>query len=129
MNQARGQDSGLGIEPCPVRTVPPVPARGYLVPVTVWVHPDRTISARPCQAAVQPRGWLWRPVVVVGLVVAVVATLAVCVVIGLLALVAWVSAHALAVGTGIAAVVMTSLLFLRALARTRNTGPPGGCCR
>jgi hypothetical protein len=58
--------------------------------------------------------------------VGVLATVVVCLVIALLALVAWVSAHALAVGVGIAAVVVTALVFLRALARTRLGG---GCCR
>jgi hypothetical protein len=58
----------------------------------------------------------------------VVATLVVCLV---LALVAWVTAHAVAVGVGMAAVVVTGLAFLRALAGARNAGLPhhGGCCR
>jgi hypothetical protein len=45
--------------------------------------------------------------------------------------VAWVTAHAVAVGIGTAAVVVTGLAFLRALtgARTGGLPPHGGCCR
>ena len=54
-----------------------------------------------------------------------------CLVIALLALVAWVTAHAVAVGVGMAAVVVTGLAFLRALTGARTAGfpPHGGCCR
>ncbi|MFZ0119029.1 MAG: hypothetical protein WAL99_06180, partial [Pseudonocardiaceae bacterium] len=63
--------------------------------------------------------------------VVVVATLVACLVIALLALVAWVTAHAVAVGVGMAAVVVTGLAFLRALTGAGNAGlpPHGGCCR
>lgn len=55
-----------------------------------------------------------------------VATLAACLVIALLALVAWVSAHAVAVGIGAAAVALTALLFVRALTPTRPVSPCEG---
>ena len=117
---------------------PPVPAldttrvSGQLVPVTTWVHPDLLIPAQSPQAPGRYGGWARSPYALGGLVlgVAVVATLAVCLALALVALVAWVSAHALAVGIGIAAVVLSALAFLRALTQARNAGPPaGGCCR
>jgi hypothetical protein len=45
--------------------------------------------------------------------------------------VAWVTAHAVAVGVGMAVVVVTGLAFLQALTGARTTGLPahGGCCR
>jgi hypothetical protein len=106
---------------------------GQLVPVTTWVHPDRLIPAQPYRAAGRYGHWTRNPYALGGLVVAVavVATLVACLVIALLALVAWVTAHAVAVGVGMAAVVATGLAFLRALtgARTAGLAPHGGCCR
>jgi hypothetical protein len=106
---------------------------GQLVPVTTWVHPDRLIPAQPYRAADRYGHWTRNPYAFGGLVVAiaVVATLVACLVIALLALVAWVTAHAVAVGIGTAAVVVTGLAFLRALtgARTGGLPPHGGCCR
>ena len=106
---------------------------GQLVPVTTWVHPDRLIPAQPYRAAGRNGHWTRNPYALGGLIfaVAVVATLVACLVIALLALVAWVTAHAVAVGVGLAAVVVTGLAFLRALTSARTTGlpPHGGCCR
>jgi hypothetical protein len=100
------------------------------VPVTTWVHPDLPTPAQPYRAAGRYGHWTRNHYALGGLVVAVVvvATLVVCLV---LALVAWVTAHAVAVGVGMAAVVVTGLAFLRALAGARNAGLPhhGGCCR
>ena len=95
-----------------------------LVPVTVWVRPEGLSAASPSRPETRPaRGWR-APHVLAGVVagVAVVATLALCLVIALLALVAWVSAHAVAVGVVVAAVALTGLAFVRALAPTRVTG-------
>jgi hypothetical protein len=106
---------------------------GQLVPVMTWVHPDRLIPAQPYRATGRYGRWTRNPYALGGLVVAVVvvATLVACLVIALLALVAWVTAHAVAVGVGMAAVVVTGLAFLRALtgARTAGLPPHGGCCR
>jgi hypothetical protein len=106
---------------------------GRLVPVTTWVHPDEFVGAAPYQPVGRYGHWTRSPSALGGLVVAVVvaATLVVCVVIALLALVAWVTAHALAVGAALAVVVVTALAFLRSLSGARNAGPPphGGCCR
>ena len=104
-----------------------------LVPVTTWVHPDRLIPVQPYRATGRYGHWTRNPYALGALVVAVavVATLVACLVIALLALVAWVTAHAVAVGVGMAAVVVTGLAFLRALtgARTAGLPPHGGCCR
>jgi hypothetical protein len=106
---------------------------GQLVPVTTWVHPDRLIPAQPYRPAGRYGHWTRNPYALGGLVVAVavVATLVACLVIALLALVAWLTAHAVAVGVGMAAVVITGLAFLRALtgAPTAGLPPHGGCCR
>jgi hypothetical protein len=106
---------------------------GRLVPVTTWVHPDRLIPAQPHRAGGRYGHWTRNPYALGGLVVAVavVATLVACLVIALVALVAWVTAHAVAVGVGMAAVVVTGLAFLRALTGARSAGLPpyGGCCR
>ena len=106
---------------------------GRLVPVTTWVHPDEFVDASPYPSVGRYGHWTRNPYALGGLVVAVVvaATLVVCLVIALLALVAWVTAHALAVGTALAVVVVTALAFLRSLAGARNAGPPpcGGCYR
>jgi hypothetical protein len=106
---------------------------GQLVPVTTWVHPDRLIPAESYRAAGRCGQWTRNPYALSGLVVAVavVATLVACLVIALLALVAWVTAHAVAVGVGMTAVVVTGLAFLRALTSAPTTGlpPHGGCCR
>jgi hypothetical protein len=106
---------------------------GQLVPVMTWVHPDRLIPGPPSRAAGRYGPWTRNPYALSGLVVAVavVATLVACLVIALLALVAWVTAHAVAVGVGMAAVAVTGLAFLRALtgARTAGLPPHGGCCR
>jgi hypothetical protein len=101
---------------------------GQLVPVMTWVHPDRLIPGPPSRAAGRYGQWTRNSYALSGLVVAVVvvATLVACLVIALLA---WVTAHAAAVGVGMAAVVMTGLAFLRSLACARNAGAPphGGC--
>jgi hypothetical protein len=105
------------------------PVRGHLVPVTRWVHPDVPDPAQPYRAVGRDGSGRRDPYLLLGTVVVgvtVVATLAACLVI---ALVAWVSAHAVAVGVGIAAVVATALVFLRALTRARTAGPPGWCGR
>jgi hypothetical protein len=106
---------------------------GQLVPVTTWVHPDEFGGATPHEPVGRYGHWTRNPYALGGLVVAVVVTaaLAACLVIALLALVAWVTAHALAVGAALAVVVVTALAFLRSLAGVRNAGPPphGGCCR
>jgi hypothetical protein len=111
------------------RPVGVVGGSGVLVPVTVWVCPDGLDSvSAPSRSAVRAgRGWRG-PHVLAGVVVgvAVVATLAVCLVIALLALVAWVSAHAVAVGVGAAAVALTALLFVRSLAPARPVRPCEG---
>jgi hypothetical protein len=99
------------------------------VPVTTWVHPEQFISAQPYRAAGRYGHWTRNPYALGGLVVAVtvIATLVACLVIALLALVAWVTAHAVAVGVGLAAVVVTGLAFLRALPGARSAGfPPHG---
>jgi hypothetical protein len=118
------------------RSVQPLDAMrvsGQLVPVTAWVHPEQFVSGQPCRAAGRYGHWTRNPYALGGLViaVAVVATLVACLVIALLALVAWVIAHAVAVGIGLAAVMVTGLAFLRALtgARTDGLPPHGGCCR
>ena len=106
---------------------------GQPVPVTTWVYPERFISAQPHRVAGRYGHWTRNPYALGGLVVAVavVATLVACLVIALLALVAWVTAHAVAVGVGTAAVLVTGLSFLRALTGARSAGlpPHGGCCR
>jgi hypothetical protein len=106
---------------------------GRLVPVTTWVHPDRLIPTQSYRTAGRYGHWTRNPYLLGGLVVTVVvvATLVACLVIALLALVAWVTAHAVAVGVGLVAVVVTGLAFLRALTGARATGlpPHGGCCR
>ena len=111
------------------RPVGVVGGSGVLVPVTVWVCPDGLDSmSPPSRSAVRDRrGWRG-PHVLAGVVVgvAVVATLAVCLVIALLALVAWVSTHAVAVGVGAAAVALTALLFVRSLAPARPMRPCEG---
>jgi hypothetical protein len=117
------------------RAVQPLDAvrSGRLVPVTTWVHPEQFIPAQPYRAAGRYGRWTRNPYALGGLViaVAVAATLVACLVIALLALVAWVTAHAVAVGVGMAAVVVTGLAFLRALTGARSAGfpPHGGCCR
>ena len=116
--------------PAQPRWAEPIEVRGpgSHVPVRAWVSSERLVPAPPDRTVGRYGGWTRNPYALGGLVVgvAVVATLVVCLVIALLALVAWVSAHALAVGVGIAAVVVTALLFLRSLARVRLGG---GCCR
>jgi hypothetical protein len=106
---------------------------GQLVPVMTSVHPDRLIPGPPSRAAGRYGQWTRNPCALGGLVVAVavVAAMVACLVIALLALVAWVTAHAVAVGVGMAAVVVTGLAFLRALTGAGNAGlpPHGGCCR
>ena len=110
-----------------------VQVSGRLVPVTTWVHPEQFIPTQPYRAGGRYGHWTRDPYALGGLVVAVavVATLVACLVIALLALVAWVTAHAVAVGVGMAAVMVTGLAFLRALTSARTTGLPshGGCCR
>jgi hypothetical protein len=95
--------------------------------------PGSACPAKSYRAAGWYGHWTRNPYALGGLVVAVavVATLVVCLVIALLALVAWVTAHAVAVGVGVAAVVVTGLVFLRALTGARSAGLPshGGCCR
>jgi hypothetical protein len=97
------------------------------------MHPEQFGSGQPYRAAGRYGHWTRNPYALGGLVVAVavVATLVACLVIALLALVAWVTAHAVAVGVGMAAVVVTGLSFLRALTGARSAGfpPHGGCCR
>jgi hypothetical protein len=97
------------------------------------VHPDEFGGADPYQPVGRYGHWTRNPYALGGLVVAVVvaATLVTCLVIALLALVAWVTAHALAVGAALAVVVVTALAFLRSLAGARTAGPPpcGGWCR
>jgi hypothetical protein len=90
------------------------------------VRSERLVPTPPDRAAGWYGGWTRSPYALGGLVVGVgvLTTLVVCLVIALVALVAWVSAHALAVGVGVTAVVVTALMFLRALARLG-----GGCCR
>jgi hypothetical protein len=104
---------------------------GQLMPVTTWMHPNQFVPAQPYRAAGRYGHWTRNPYTLGGLIVAVVvvATLVACLVIALLALVAWVTAHAVAVGVGMAAVVVTGLAFLRSLACARNAGAPphGGC--
>lgn len=96
-----------------------------LVPVTMWVRADQLDAASPQWASparvVVSGSWYRNPYVVSGLVVAfaVAGTLVTCVAIALLALVAWVTAHALQIGTAIAAMVCAVVLFLVALARSR----------
>ena len=105
---------------------------GHLVPVTTWVHPDLLIPGQSSRASGGYGGRARSPYALGGLVVgvAVVATLAVSLVIALLALVAWVTAHAVAVGIGIVAVVGSALALLYALTPDRDAGPAaGGCCR
>jgi hypothetical protein len=101
---------------------------GYLVPVTGWGQSERLVPTQPDRAVGRYGGWTRSPYALGGLVVGVgvLATLVVCLVIALLALVTWVSARALAVGVGVAVVVVTALVFLRALAGVRLGG---GCCR
>ena len=112
------------------RRVPPLDtayAPRHLVPVTTWVHPDLLLSAQPYRAVGRYGRWRRNPfLLLVGVVlgIGVVATLVVCVVIALVALVAWVTAHAVAVGAGVAAVVVTALVLLRALTNARHAGPP-----
>jgi hypothetical protein len=120
----------------PSRVVQPLQAMrvsGQFVPVTTWVHPDEFGGAAPYQPVGRYGHWTRNPYALGGLVVAVVvaATLVVCLVIALLALVAWVTAHALAVGAALAVVVVTTLAFLRSWAGARNAGAPpcGGCYR
>jgi hypothetical protein len=126
--------SGYVINPFrAAQSVDAVRVSGRLVPVTTWVHPDRLVPAESYRAAGRYGHWTRNPYLLGGLVVAVavVATLVVCLVIALLALVTWVTAHAVAVGVGMAAVVVTGLTFLRALTGARIAGLPahGGCCR
>jgi hypothetical protein len=106
---------------------------GRLVPVTTWMHPDEFGGVDPYQSVARHGHWMRNPYALGGLVVVVVvaATLVACLVIALLALVAWVTAHALAVGAALAVVVVTALALLRSLAGARNAGPPpcGGCYR
>ncbi len=126
---------GSGYVVNPFRAGQPLDAvrSGRLVPVTTWVHSEQFIPAQPYRAAGRYGHWTRNPYALGGLVVAVavVATLVACLVIALLALVAWVTAHAVAVGVGMAAVMVTGLAFLRALtgARTAGLPPHGGCCR
>jgi hypothetical protein len=104
---------------------------GQLVPVTTWVNPEQFMRAQPYRAAGRYGHWMRNPYALGGLVVAavVVATLVACLVIALLALVVWVTAHALAVGAGMAVVAVTGLALLRAVTRVRTAEAPGGCCR
>jgi hypothetical protein len=106
---------------------------GRLVPVTTWVHPDWLTPTQPDRAVGRSGHWTRNPYALGGLVVAVavVATLVACLVIALVALVAWVTAHAVAVGVGMAAVAVTALAFVRALTGARSAGlpPHGGCCQ
>ena len=112
------------------RWAEPIEVRGLgsLVPVRAWGRSERLVPAQPDWSVGWYGGWTRSPYALGGLVVGVgvLATVVVCLVIALVALVAWVSAHALAVGVGVAAVVVTALVFLRALARVRLGG---GCCR
>ena len=73
--------------------------------------PDRLVPAESYRAAGRYGQWTRNPYALGGLVVAVavVATLVACLVIALLALLAWVTAHAVAVGVGMAAVTVTGL--------------------
>jgi hypothetical protein len=116
-----------------VQPLDAVRVSGQLVPVTTWVHPEQSIPGQPYWAAGRYGHWTRNPYALGGLVVAVVvvATLVACLVIALLALVAWVTAHAVAVGVGMAAVVVTGPAFLRALTGARTAGLPahGGCRR
>ena len=126
--------SGYGVNPFRTgQSVDAVRVSGRLVPVMTWVHPDRLVPAESYRAAGRYGRWTRNPYALGGLVVAiaVAATLLACLVIALLALVAWVTAHAVAVGVGMAAVMVTGLAFLRALtgARTAGLPPHGGCCR
>jgi hypothetical protein len=126
---------GSGYVVNPFRAAQPldVVRPGRLLPVTTWVHPEQFGSGQPYRAAGRYGHWTRNPYALGGLVIAiaVVATLVACLVIALLALVAWVTAHAVAVGVGMAAVMVTGLAFLRALTGARNAGfpPHGGCCR
>lgn len=112
----------------------PLSDRGeQLVPVTTWVRADQLgdrNSGRPDygwsdnsrRLRVRVAGLWYRNPWVIGslvLAVAVAVTLVICVGIALLALVAWVTAHALQVGTAIAATVGAVVLVLGALARSR----------
>jgi hypothetical protein len=126
--------SGYGVNPS--RSGQPLGAvrvSGRFVPVTTWVHPDRLIPAESYRAAGRYGHWTRNPYALGGLViaVAVAATLLACLVIALWVLVVWVTAHAVAVGVGMAAVMVTGLAFPRALTGARNAGlpPHGGCCR
>lgn len=90
-------------------------------PVTAWMHPDLLIPTPHYRAPGRYGYWTRSPYALGGMIivgVAVAATLAVCLMTALLALVAWMSAHAVAVGAGITAVAATALAFLLALART-----------
>lgn len=106
----------------------PYSVRGeQLVPVTTWVRVDQLDAVavaqwrRPSRFLVSGRSWYRNPYVVGGLIVAaaVTGTLVTCVAIALLALVAWVTAHAVQIGTAIAAMVCALVLFFVALARSR----------
>jgi hypothetical protein len=126
---------GSGYVVNPFRAAQPLDAvrSGRLVPVTTWVHPEQFIPAQPYRAAGRYGHWTRNPYALGGLVIAiaVAATLLAGLVIAWLALVAWVTAHAVAVGVGMAAVMVTGLVFLRALTGARTAGfpPHGGCCR
>lgn len=116
------------------------PQVGELVPVTTWVPADQLDTSRldyrwPLGVSVS---WCRTACVISGLVLAltVVATLVICVGIALLALVEWVTVHAVEIGTVIAAMVCATVLLLLALARSRmalayvrNAGRPDGRCR
>ncbi len=95
------------------------PGSAYPRPAVSGGGPVRAVDAESLCA--------WRP----GRPVVVVVTLVACLVIALVALVAWVTAHAVAVGVGMAAVVVTGLAFLRSFACARTAGAPpyGGCWR
>lgn len=118
----------VGAQSRPVRPLDGVWSSTQLVPVTTWVHPNLLGAALPYRAPGRVTPWPRRPYALGGLIiaVAVVATLAACLVIALLALLAWVCAHAVAVGIGTAAVVVTALLFVRSLAPTRLVRPCEG---
>lgn len=118
------------------RWVPPLDttsAPGHLVPVTTWVHPG-LLPAQPDGEMGRYGQWRRHPLLLLGGVavgVGVVATLVACLVIALLALVAWVSAHAVAVGAAVAAVAVTALMLLWALTQARHAVVPlsRGCCQ
>jgi hypothetical protein len=116
-----------------VPTLDTTSAPRHLVPVTTWVHPDLLLSTRPYRAVGRYGQWRRHPLLLVGGVavgVGVVATLVACLVIALMALVGWVSTHAVAVGAAVAAVVVTALVLLRALTQVHHAvaPPSGGCC-